>query len=103
MPDDLAVLQVRQLPVGESERTSQHRPDFRLDADPLRGRDGRATDHEREQSRASDHRLNVMAPALARRSRYSATALRSNGSNSALTASRMSLTVRALLTKFAIS
>ncbi len=49
--DDLTVLQVGELAVGESERTSQHGPHLRIDADLLRGRRGRGTHQEREQGR----------------------------------------------------
>ena len=100
--DDLSAAQIGQLCVGEAQRRRQHSAHVGLDAGFLRRRAaGEQQTHEHRSP--PGHRLNVTAPALARRSRYSATASSASGSNSALTASRISLTVRVPSTKFAIS
>ena len=61
----------------------------RYKQDIARDRRGRFLD----QTRAATH-LKLTAPVFTSRSMYSATAARSTGANSALTASRISLTVR---------
>ena len=100
--DDFASLQIGQIAGREPQVTRQDAADRDVDVRVCRGEQRRVDARQGDDAQEA-HRLNVIAPALASRSRYSATAARSIGSNSALTASRISRTVLTPSTKFTIS
>ena len=84
--DRSIALQIRDLASREFQVTREDRANRRIDR-------CHCGDERQHRNRAT-HRLNVTAPAFASRSMYSRTAVSSSGSNSALTASRMSPIVR---------